>query len=101
MRIYRHVRIDEGDDILTRALPLIPGDLTVLALPVQAIGKSNEHIWAKGTITHTATNLIDGWTQIGLEVARAGIKKIVFIKECTTRCNAGSFSNASGEEMRR
>lgn len=56
-----------------------PIDLDVRILPVQQIGKSNEHIWAKGTITHTATNLIDAWTQIGLEVARAGVKKLIFI----------------------
>lgn len=56
-----------------------PASLDIRILPVQAIGKSNEHIWARGTITHTATNLIDAWTQIGLEVARAGIKKIIFV----------------------
>lgn len=56
-----------------------PAEMDLRILPVQAIGKSNEHIWAKGTITHMATNLIDAWTQIGLEVARAGIKKIVFV----------------------
>lgn len=57
----------------------VPADLDIRILPVQAVGKSNEHIWAKGTITHKATNLIDAWTQIGLEVARAGVKKIVFV----------------------
>jgi creatinine amidohydrolase len=56
-----------------------PADLDLRILPVQAIGKSNEHIWSKGTITHQATNLIDAWTQIGLEVARSGIRKIIFI----------------------
>lgn len=56
-----------------------PANLDIRILPVQAVGKSNEHIWAKGTITHTANNLIDAWTQIGLEVARAGVKKIVFV----------------------
>ncbi|HEY0032816.1 MAG TPA: creatininase family protein [Devosia sp.] len=56
-----------------------PAGLNLRILPVQAIGKSNEHIWSKGTITHQATNLIDAWTQIGLEVARSGIKKIIFI----------------------
>jgi len=56
-----------------------PDELDIRVLPVQAIGKSNEHIWAKGTITHTATNLIDAWTQIGLEVARAGVRKMVFV----------------------
>ncbi|MDB5586072.1 MAG: Creatinine amidohydrolase [Devosia sp.] len=57
----------------------IPDTMDVRILPVQAVGKSNEHIWAKGTISHKAGNLIDAWTQIGLEVARAGIKKIVFV----------------------
>lgn len=63
-------------EMLTVCCPI---DLDVRILPVQQIGKSNEHIWAKGTITHTATNLIDAWTQIGLEVARAGVKKLIFI----------------------
>lgn len=62
--------------MLTERCPI---DLDIRILPVQQIGKSNEHIWAKGTITHTATNLIDAWTQIGLEVARAGVKKLIFI----------------------
>jgi len=56
-----------------------PETLDLRILPVQAIGKSNEHVWAKGTITHLATNLIEAWTQIGLEVARAGVKKLVFV----------------------
>jgi creatinine amidohydrolase len=57
----------------------VPESMDVRILPVQAVGKSNEHIWAKGTITHTATNLIDAWTQIGLEVARAGVRKLIMI----------------------
>lgn len=56
-----------------------PADLDIRVLPIQAVGKSNEHIWQVGTVSHTATNLIDSWTQIGLEVARAGIRKIVFV----------------------
>jgi len=56
-----------------------PENLDIRILPVQSIGKSNEHVWAKGTITHTATNLIEAWTQIGLEVARAGVRKIVIV----------------------
>lgn len=56
-----------------------PADLDIRILPVQAIGKSNEHIWQKGTLSHTAANLIDAWTQVGLEIARTGIKKVVFV----------------------
>jgi creatinine amidohydrolase len=56
-----------------------PADLDIRILPVQAVGKSNEHIWQHGTISGSATNLIEAWTQIGLEIARTGICKVVFV----------------------
>ena len=56
-----------------------PADLDIRILPIQAIGKSNEHIWQVGTVSGTATTVIEHWTQIGLEVARAGIRKLVFV----------------------
>lgn len=58
---------------------LLPDDLDIRVLPVQEIGKSNEHVWQSGTISGTATTVIDHWTQIGLEVARSGIRKLVFV----------------------
>jgi creatinine amidohydrolase len=57
----------------------LPADMDVRILPIQAIGKSNEHIWARGTISGTAATVIEHWTQIGLEVARTGIRKLVFV----------------------
>jgi creatinine amidohydrolase len=69
--------INEGHlELLSERLP---ADMDVRILPVQAIGKSNEHIWAKGTVSGTAPTVIEHWTQIGLEVARAGVRKIVFV----------------------
>lgn len=69
--------INQGHlDLLVETLP---ADLDVRILPVQAIGKSNEHIWRVGTVTNLAADLISSWTQIGLEVARSGIRKIVFV----------------------
>lgn len=69
--------INQGHlDLLIKRLP---ADLDVRILPIQAIGKSNEHIWQIGTISGTATTIIEHWTQIGLEVARAGIRKLVFV----------------------
>jgi creatinine amidohydrolase len=56
-----------------------PDDLDVLLLPVMAVGKSNEHLWAKGTLTLSATSALSAWTDIGLSVARAGVKKIVIL----------------------
>ncbi|GHA32367.1 creatininase [Devosia pacifica] len=69
--------INQG--MLDMLAPRIPAAMDVRILPVMSIGKSNEHIWARGTISHVATNLIEAWTQVGLEVARAGIKKIILV----------------------
>ena len=69
--------INQGHlDLLAERLP---ASLDVRVLPIQAIGKSNEHVWQVGTVSGTATTVIDHWTQIGLEVARTGIRKLVFV----------------------
>ena len=57
----------------------VPANLDVRILPVQTIGKSNEHIWQKGTISSTAHTLIDLWFEIGQSVSRAGVKKLVIV----------------------
>ncbi len=56
-----------------------PEDIDPWILPVQAVGKSNEHLWAKGTLTLTAGTALTAWTEIGLSVARAGFRKIVIV----------------------
>lgn len=56
-----------------------PEDLDIRILPVQAIGKSNEHLHAKGTLTLGAENALRVWKEIGLSVARAGVRKIVIV----------------------
>lgn len=56
-----------------------PDDLNPLILPIQAVGKSNEHLHATGTLTLTAENALRVWTDIGLSVARAGIRKVVIV----------------------
>lgn len=56
-----------------------PADLDLLILPVQAVGKSNEHLWAAGTCTLTAATALAAWTEIGLSVARAGLRKLVIV----------------------
>jgi creatinine amidohydrolase len=56
-----------------------PADLDIRILPVQSVGKSNEHLWQKGTVTLPAPVPIEAWMEIGLSVARAGIRKIVFV----------------------
>ncbi|MEM8579282.1 MAG: creatininase family protein [Pseudomonadota bacterium] len=56
-----------------------PADLDLLILPVQAVGKSNEHLWAQGTCTLDAATALAAWTQIGLSVARAGLRKLLIV----------------------
>ncbi|HEX9167510.1 MAG TPA: creatininase family protein [Roseiarcus sp.] len=69
--------INEG--YLARAVSRIPDDMPVLILPVQAIGKSNEHTEYPGTLTFSMETLTRAWTEIGDGVARAGCRKLVFM----------------------
>jgi len=64
---------------LERAVKLTPDDMPVLYLPVQAIGKSNEHIEYPGTLTFSHETILRAWTEIGDSVARTGCRKLVFI----------------------
>lgn len=54
-------------------------DLDILVLPMQEIGKANEHIYGKGTLSFGADLLIPMWTAIGAKVAEAGIRKMVIV----------------------
>ncbi len=65
------------DAVLDRALALAPPDLPLLALPTQAVGKSNEHLAFPGTLTLSAETLARLWTEIGESVHRAGLRKLV------------------------
>ena len=56
-----------------------PDDLGIRILPVQAVGKSNEHLFARGTLTLTAETALGAWREIGLSIARAGVRKIVIV----------------------
>jgi creatinine amidohydrolase len=56
-----------------------PADLDLLILPVVAVGKSNEHLWAKGTLTLSAEAALKAWLDIGLSIARAGVRKTIIV----------------------
>src|SRR5258707_13318921 len=49
------------DTVLAR----LPDELAVLFLPIQTIGKSNELLRSKGTITFSPENLLRIWFEIG------------------------------------
>ncbi len=69
--------INEG--YLARMLELLPESLPATVLPVQAIGKSNEHISSPGTLTFSWETLTRAWIEIGDSIARAGVRKLVII----------------------
>ncbi|MEM9319165.1 MAG: creatininase family protein [Pseudomonadota bacterium] len=56
-----------------------PAEIDIRLLPVQAVGKSNEHLWAAGTLTLTAETALRVWREIGFSVARAGVKKMLIL----------------------
>ena len=57
----------------------LPDALDVRVLPIQAVGKSNEHLRHPGTLSIPATTLIDHWCALGASVARAGVRKLVVV----------------------
>jgi creatinine amidohydrolase len=66
-----------AEGMLATLRRLCPDDLNLLILPLQAVGKSNEHLWAKGTLTLAAETALSSWKEIGLSAARAGLRRIV------------------------
>lgn len=64
---------------LRRVAATMPDDLPALFLPVQPIGKSNEHIEFPGTLTLSAETVIRAWTEIGESAHRAGIRKLLLL----------------------
>ncbi len=68
-----------GEGMLAELRRRCPEELDIRILPIQAVGKSNEHLDAPGTLTLDAPTALAAWTQIGLSVARAGVRKIVIV----------------------
>lgn len=67
------------DGMLATLRSLVPDDLDIRILPTQAVGKSNEHLHAPGTLTLDAHQALELWVQIGLSVARAGVAKLMIV----------------------
>ncbi|RWD47381.1 creatininase family protein [Mesorhizobium sp.] len=78
-----HLPVSTDTSIMTGMLETViarlPGDLDIRILPVQAVGKSNEHLHAPGTLTLPAATLIEAWTELGLSIARAGLRKLIVV----------------------
>ncbi|HVY21349.1 MAG TPA: creatininase family protein [Bauldia sp.] len=75
--VFTDTCIAEG--MIRRVIELLPADLPVTFLPVQAVGKSNEHISSPGTLTSTWETTTKLWLEIGDSVHRAGVEKLIVI----------------------
>jgi creatinine amidohydrolase len=64
---------------LRKVRDILPPDLPVTFLPVQRVGVSAEHLSYPGTLTLSAGTAIAAWTELGESVARAGVRKLVFV----------------------
>ncbi|HEY3886308.1 MAG TPA: creatininase family protein [Vicinamibacterales bacterium] len=66
-------------ELLARALDRAPANLPITALPMQAVGKSNEHGAFPGTLSLSADTLTRVCLEIGESVHRAGIRRLVLL----------------------
>ncbi|ORE92891.1 creatininase [Stappia sp. 22II-S9-Z10] len=67
-----------AEGMVSTVMARMPADLPATFLPVQSVGKSNEHLNFRGTLTLSWETTIKAWVEIGESVARAGVKRIVF-----------------------
>ena len=75
--VYVDSCINEG--LLNLALADAPDDLPITALPMQAVGKSDEHISFPGTLTLPANVLTELLLELGRSVHRAGIRRLILL----------------------
>lgn len=68
-----------GEGMVETVIARLPEDLPATFLPVQAIGKSNEHIAFPGTLTLEWDTVVKAWVEIGASVARAGVRRLVVV----------------------
>lgn len=69
--------INEG--LCARLAERCPDAMDIRILPVMAVGKSNEHLYAPGTLTLTAETALRAWTEVGFSVARARVRKLLIV----------------------
>ncbi|MCJ2134706.1 creatininase family protein [Methylobacterium sp. J-026] len=68
-----------AEGYLAAVRDLVPADLDVLLLPVQAVGKSDEHDAFPGTLSLDTGTALAAWTGIGVALHRAGCRKLVIV----------------------
>src|SRR5450631_1300262 len=64
---------------LARVRELLPDSIPATFLPLQPVGISTEHIGYPGTLTLPSEVALRSWMELGVSVARAGIRKLVMV----------------------
>jgi creatinine amidohydrolase len=65
--------------LLDQALAAIPAAVPVLAMPLQAVGKSNEHVAFSGTLSLSCDTLVALLIELGESVHRAKIRRLILL----------------------
>lgn len=68
-----------GEGMVRTVVERLPEDIPASFLPVQSIGKSNEHIAYRGTLTMSWETATKAWLEIATSIARTGIRRVVFV----------------------
>ena len=68
-----------ADGHVAAAVARLPASLPAVFLPTQAVAWSVEHVSSPGTLTLDWDTVAQVWLEIGASVARAGLRKIVFV----------------------
>ncbi len=71
--------VDIATGYLDRVIALTPANLDALILPIQPVGKSDEHDAFPGTLTLTTGTALAAWTEIGAGIARTGCRRLVVV----------------------
>lgn len=78
-----HLPLSTDSDIMRGMLAEVrhhlPDELDIRVLPIQEVGKSNEHLNVPGTLSLDPITALEAWTQIGDSIARTGIRKLVVV----------------------
>jgi creatinine amidohydrolase len=65
--------------LLDKALELMPRTMPVLAMPLQSVGKSNEHAAFSGTLSLSHETLVAMLVELGEGVHQAGIRRLILL----------------------
>jgi creatinine amidohydrolase len=64
---------------VSKVRELVSASLPVTFLPIQWIGKSDEHLQFPGTLSLSTDTALRTWTELGESVYRAGLRKLVLV----------------------